>query len=75
MPMKTCTQPARAAFSTKRGIAGACVSTCIMKSMAMPSLLAQRDQAVEDRLPLRVAREVVVGEEVVADALRRPFSR
>ena len=70
--MKTCTQPARAAFSTKRGIRVAAVSTCIMKLIAMPSSSPQRDEAVEDRLPLRVAREVVVGEEVVPDAGLRP---
>ena len=33
-------------------------------------LLAQLDQAVEDRLPLLVAREIVVGDEEFVDALR-----
>ena len=33
-------------------------------------LLAQLDQAVEDRLPVLVAREIVVGDEEAGDALR-----
>ena len=35
-----------------------------------PVLLAQLDQAVEDRLPFPVAREIVVGDEELVDALR-----
>ena len=33
-------------------------------------LLAQLDQAIEDRLPLLVAREIIVGDEELVDALR-----
>ena len=38
---------------------------------AQPFLLAQLDQAVEDRLPVLVAGQVVVGDEELVDALRQ----
>ena len=38
---------------------------------AEPVLLAQLDQAIENRLPIAVAREIVVGDEEPGDALRR----
>ena len=70
-PMKTAVQPARADFSMKPGMRWHSVSTCRNSRMRKPVLLAQLDQAIEDRLPIAVAREVVVGDEEPGDALRR----
>ena len=69
-PMNTAVQPARAAFSMKPGMRWQSVSTCSRSLILKPSLLAQLDQAVEDRLPVLVAREIVVGDEEARDALR-----
>ena len=68
-PMNTRVQPARAAFSMKFGILWHCVSTWMRNLKASPSLLAHLDQAVEDRLPVPVAGEIVVGDEEAVDAL------
>ena len=68
-PIKTRLQPARAAFSTKFGMRWHRVSTWMMNCSSSPSLLAHLDQPVEDRLPIAVAREIVVGDEEAEDAL------
>ena len=69
-PMNTRLTPARAAFSMKFGSRWQSVSTWMMKLDLELLDLAQVDQAVEDRLPVLVAGEVVVGDEEVEDALR-----
>ena len=69
-PMNTRVTPARFAFSMKFGIRWHSVSTWIINPSGMPCMFAQLDQAVEDRLPLLVAREVVIGDEEFVDALR-----
>ena len=68
-PIKTRLQPARAAFSTKFGMRWQSVSTWMMNCSPSPSLLAHLDQPVEDRLPIAVAREIVVGDKEAKDAL------
>ena len=73
-PMKTARQPARAAFSMKLGILWQSVSTWMMK-LRYPLLLAQLDEPVEDRFPVLVAGEIVVGDEEAIDALRRSRAR
>ena len=55
----------------KFGIRWQSVSTWMMSFILKPCCFAQLDQAVEDRLPVLVAREIVVGDEEAADALRR----
>ena len=65
-PMNTFVQPARAAFSMKCGILWQSVSTWMLRLDLKPLLLAQVDEAVEDRLPVLVAGEVVVGDEEAA---------
>ena len=69
-PMNTRSTPARPAFSMKRGILWHSVSTWIVSVKRQAFLLAQRDQAVEDRFPVLVAGEVVVGDEELVHALR-----
>ena len=73
-PMKTRVTPARAAFSMKPGILWHSVSTWMIRLILKLVRLAQLDEAVEDRLPVLVAREIVVGDEEAADALRQ-FAR
>ena len=65
--MNTWTQPARAAFSTNPGIrAGLCVH--LHHEVDVEALgVAESRESVEEALPLGVAREIVVGEEVVPD--------
>ena len=69
-PMNTRRTPACAAFSMKFGILWHSVSTWIVKPMFMPFAVAQLDQAVEQRFPVAVAGEIVVGDEEALDALR-----
>jgi hypothetical protein len=47
------------------------VSTCSSSLILKPSFIAQLDQAVEDRFPVAVAGEIVVGDEEPGDALLR----
>jgi hypothetical protein len=67
-PDEHAVQPRARAFSMKAGMRWQSVSTC-SSSLIRSLLLAQLDQAVEDRLPVPVAREVVVGDEEARDAL------
>ncbi len=69
-PMKTRRTPARAHFSMKFGSLWQSVSTWMMKLDIELLDLAQLDQPVEDRLPVLVAGEIVVGDEEAAQALR-----
>ena len=68
-PIKTRLQPARAAFSTKFGMRWHSVSTWMMNCRPSAFLFAHLDQPVEDRLPIAVAGEIVVGDEKAKDAL------
>ena len=67
-PRNTRLTPAAPAFSMKRGTLWQAVSTWITKRESS-ALLAQRNQPVEDRFPVAVARQIVVGDEEVADAV------
>ena len=69
-PMKTRVTPARFAFSTKFGNLVAKRVDLDHQAERDAVLLAQLDQAIEDRLPLLVAREIVVGDEELVNALR-----
>ena len=62
-PMNTQLQPARAAFSMNPGILWHSVSTCMQDFDLEAVLLAQLDQPVENRFPVLVAGEIVVGDE------------
>ena len=70
-PIKTRLHPARAAFSMKLGMLVAQGVDLDDEVQRQPLLLAHLDQAVEDRLPIAVAREIVVGDEEAVDALRQ----
>ena len=69
-PMNTRRTPARAHFSMKFGSLWQSVSTWMMKPILSFSTCAQVDQAIEDRLPVLVAGEIVVGDEEAAQPLR-----
>ena len=69
-PMNTRRTPARAHFSMKFGSLWHSVSTWMMKPNSSLLDLAQLDEAIEDRLPVLVAREIVVGDEEAVQALR-----
>ena len=69
-PMKTRVTPARfALLDEARNLVAQRVD---LDHQAERNLvdLAQLDQAIEDRLPIPVAREIVVGDEEAGDALR-----
>ena len=68
-PIKTRLQPARAAFSTKFGMRWHERVDLDDELQPEPFPLAHLDQPVEDRLPIAVAREIVVGDEEAEDAL------
>ena len=68
-PINTRLQPARAAFSTKFGDAVAQGVDLDDELQAEPFLFAHLDQPVENRLPIAVAGEIVVGDEKSEDAL------
>src|SRR5437588_5593163 len=68
-PMNTRVTPARFAFTMKFSILWQSVSNLDHQAERNPVLLPEFDQAIEDRLPLLVAREIVVGNEEFVDAL------
>ena len=68
-PMNTRVTPARAAFSMKFGILWQSVSTWMIMRDVHAVALAQLDDAVEDRLPVLVAGEIVVGDEEPVEAV------
>src|SRR5262245_46680464 len=68
-PMNTRVTPARFAFAMKFSILWPGVDLD-HQAERNPALLPQFDQAIEDRLPLLVAREIVVGDEKFVDPLR-----
>ena len=70
--MKTELQPAFASFSMKPGMRWQRVD--LEDQFELHALLLHRDQPVDDRLPVAVAREVVVGDEEFAHALRDVFT-
>ena len=70
-PMKTRVTPARFALATKFGILWHSVSTWIRKRTIQAVFLPQLDDAVEDRFPVLVAGEIVVGDEEAVDAVSK----
>ena len=68
-PMNTRVTPARFDLSMKFAIRWQSVSTWMQKADVQAVLFAQLDDPVEDRFPVLVAGEIVVGDEEAIDAL------